>query len=545
MTLHSDSVHIDKVTALKTRLSQFEQYRSPWEGLWQEITDYVNPKRGDFVTGTGRGVKRTTKIYDSTAPWALGQFASGLHGFLTSATQRWFGLRVVNPTIDERDLDIRAYLEVVQDIMYEEVFNSAATRWSQQSHEMYLDIGSYGTACIFTEDLAGKPILFKTFHLNECFIAENDQGFVDTLFRVYPRNGKQLVDRYGRDSLPTEVLAQLDKKPFKEFKILHAIYPRDELMFGAEGVSGMAFASDVVLLEHSTLLEEGGYHEFPAAVPRWYRTTGELYGRSPATEVLPDIKMVNEMMKTIIRGAQKRVDPPLQLPDDGFLMPIKLAPSALNYYRAGSPQHDRIQPIPIGEGNMSIATQLIDDRRAHIVRAFTADLMQLKEDTSREMTATEVIQRQEDRLRLIAPMVGRMQTEALGPLIMRVFAILTRRGMFPEPPAALENQALRIEYTSPVTLAQKATRLAGFGRMMDSITPVLELKPEIMDNFNADEFFHFVHGLLDLPPQTANEPDDVAAIREERASQERAAEQAELLSQAGPGVKALADATRQ
>ncbi len=239
------------------------------------------------------------------------------------------------------------------------------------------------------------------------------------------------------------------------------------------------------------------------------------------------------------------MDEPLQMPDDGFLMPIKLSPSALNYYRSGAPQHDRIQPIPIGEGDMGVATQLIDDRRAHIIRAFTADLMQLNEDSSREMTATEILQRQEDRLRLIAPMVGRMQTEALGPLITRVFAILSRRGMFPEPPAELENQGLRIEYTSPVVLAQKATRLSGFTRMMDSIQPVVEAKPAILDNFNEDGFFKFVHNLLNLPPETQNSPDAVATIREDRAQVERAAEQAALLKETGAGVKSLSDAQRQ
>jgi len=230
------------------------------------------------------------------------------------------------------------------------------------------------------------------------------------------------------------------------------------------------------------------------------------------------------------------------MPDDGFLMPVKLSPSALNYYRAGLPQHDRIQPIQLGESRMDMATGLIEDRRSHIVRAFTADLMQMKDDTNREMTATEVLQRQEDRLRLIAPMVGRMQTEALGPVISRVYNILDRRGLIPEPPEQLNEEPLRIEYTSPVVQAQKTARLSSFSRMIDSVGPLMEMKPAIMDNFNEDGFFRFVHNLLDLPPETMNDGQTVGAIREDREEQERAAEQAALLKDAGPGMRAMRDA---
>jgi len=37
--------------------------------------------------------------------------------------------------------------------------------------------------------------------------------------------------------------------------------------------------------------------------------------------VLPDIKMLNEMNKTIIRAGQRVVDPPLMVSDDGALAP--------------------------------------------------------------------------------------------------------------------------------------------------------------------------------------------------------------------------------
>ena len=77
------------------------------------------------------------------------------------------------------------------------------------------------------------------------------------------------------------------------------------------------------------------------------KASNEIYGRSPAMTALPDVKMLNEMSKTTIKAAQKQVDPPLLVPDDGFLLPVRTVPGGLNFYRSGT--RDRIEPLNIGD----------------------------------------------------------------------------------------------------------------------------------------------------------------------------------------------------
>ena len=246
------------------------------------------------------------------------------------------------------------------------------------------------------------------------------------------------------------------------------------------------------------------------------------------------------MMKTTIKGAQKMVDPPMQMPDDGFLLPVKMAPGSINYYRAGSPQTDRIASIETG-GKPDIGLEMINDRRDHIVRAFFADLMQMQQKL--EMTATEVLQRQEDRMRLIAPMVGRMQTESLSPIIERVYNVMVRRGRIPEPP--IEVGSLRVEYTSPVVQAQKATRLFAVTRLFEAIAPLAQVKPAILDKLDEDGTFDFIHEQLQAPMSMKKNDDEVAQLREERREAQEAAQQAENLQRAGPGIKALEESARE
>lgn len=534
----------DQAKEFKGTFEHLKLYRGNWESLWQECGDYAHPNRGDFTSIQSQGAKRTQKIFDSTAPWALSQFAGGLHGFLTSPMQRWFSLRTMTPGVDD-DRSVRAWLEFCTDVMYDQVFNNPNSRWLQQSHEGYLDVGAFGTMTVMVEDLPGKDICFKTFHLKECFIAENDAGYVDTLYREYPRTAQQLVDRFGLDNLPEEIRKRWSEgKPFSEFDVVHAIYPRKLYNLNSYAPGNRPWAS-VFFICHGVkepwiFQEPGGYFEQPFATSRWYKSSSEWYGRCPTMECLPDIKMVNEMMKTTIKGAQKAVDPPLQMPDDGFMMPVKLSPAGINYYRAGS--KDRIEPVlQNGSIRVDIGLDMVDSRRQQIIRSFNVDWMQLQEGP--QMTATEVLQRQEDRMRLMSPMVGRMQSEFLGPIIRRVFACCMRRGMFPPPPPALRG-GLKVEYTSPVVQAQKSTRLFSLARLFEVLTPLAQVKPEILDKMDADGTFEWVHKLLDAPMELLAPDEEVEATRAERAEQQRMTVESQALQKGAAGVKSLADARK-
>ena len=95
----------------------------------------------------------------------------------------------------------------------------------------------------------------------------------------------------------------------------------------------MPFESVYLEYKNGNELSISGFKEFPFVVPRYLKASNEIYGRSPAMTALPDVKMLNEMSKTTIKAAQKQVDPPLLVPDDGFLLPVRTVPGGLNFYR--------------------------------------------------------------------------------------------------------------------------------------------------------------------------------------------------------------------
>jgi len=519
------------------RADQLNSFRSPWEQLWQDCTDFVNPRRGDFNSTQARASRnRFDKVFDSTAGIANEQLAAGLHGHLTNEAEHWFTLRLKN-TVTEDD-SMRAWIDDTVETMFDSTFALPATNFTTALHELYLDLGSYGTAVMYVEDRPGRVINFRTYHLADCYIAENHEGRVDTLYRKYKHTARQLVQLY-EDVLPDRVKEAALKTPQQEYTCIHAVEPRDDYNDESKKSEDLPFKSCYVLVEEKLMLREGGFNEFPYLVPRWSKTAGEVYGRSPAMMCMPDIKMVNEMMKTVIRASQKATDPPLMVPDDGFMLPLRTIPGGLNYYRSGT--GDKVEPLMSGS-RPDLGMDFIDNRREHIQRAFHVDWLQLGQTP--QMTATEVIQRQEDKMRLMGPMVGRLQTEFLGPLVDRVFKILSRRELFAMPPESYIGEDLQVDYISPVARAQKAQLVFNFSRFLESIIPLANIKPEIFDNLDADNAFRWAHATLDVPMDTILPVEERDQQRQERAEAEQAAQQAALAQQEASAVKDVATAEK-
>jgi len=268
-------------------------------------------------------------------------------------------------------------------------------------------------------------------------------------------------------------------------------------------------------------IAEGGFQEFPYVVPRFLKATGEVMGRSPAMTALPDVKMINLMSKTIIQAAQKQIDPPLLVPDDGFLLPIRTQPGGLNFFRSGT--RDTITPLNTG-ANIPIGLQMEEQRRNAIRSAFYVD--QLLVGGSPNMTATEVVQRQEERMRVIGPVLGRLMNEMLRPLIDRTFELMLRNDMLATPPEILQGKDVDIEYVSPLARAQKSSSLNSTIQALEILLPLSQALP-VQDYLNPDGLVNYVMDSLGVPKVVVNPQSVVDEQREQRA----AAQQQQMMRQ--------------
>lgn len=494
-----------------SRYDLLKSDRSVWENHWRDVATFVLPRKehiaGEYLNA---GEKKGQQVYDATAIHANELLASALHSMLTNPSTQWFGLSIGDDTIDNLP-DVRKYFEECTRIMHN-VLNYS--NFQTEVHETYLDLGSIGTTTLRIEEDDMLHVRFFAEPITEVTVDENSKGIVDVTFREFSWTFRQIVQEWGIEVLTEEQKRMYTAKPDDKLVIIHAIMPysAEELKKNKGGLKGKKYASLYLDKQGKRILNEKGFNEFPTVVPRWTKVSGELYGRSPAMKALPDIKMLNSMKKTTIRSAQKQVDPPIQAPDDGMTLPLKLSPNAVNYYRAGTTS--RIEPILSG-GRIDFGYQAMQDQRTAIREAFFIDQLQLNDGP--QMTATEVQQRTEEKLRLLGPILGRQHHEFLKPLVERVYSVLNRKGLLPEPPQTLEKKRLQVQYISMIARAQKAIDAQTISRTVQSVLGLVESNPDMLDNFDTDKVLRHNARLLGVPENLMVSEEKVEEVRKGRA----------------------------
>ena len=180
-------------TMLLKRLGSLQTQRETWESHWQEIADYVVPRKADVTKHRSPGDKRTELIFDGTAIHAAELLSASLHGMLTNASTSWFGLRFKDRVLNGDD-EAREWLQGVEDVMYQ-AFNRS--NFQEQIHELYHDLITFGTAVMFVDADDEQQIRFSTRHIAECYLSEDQKGRVDTVYRKFKMPGRAVVARFG------------------------------------------------------------------------------------------------------------------------------------------------------------------------------------------------------------------------------------------------------------------------------------------------------------------------------------------------------------
>ncbi len=514
------SSHPDKLArAVLAREEHERAERLDLEALWQRIARYNIPRRATFTEEVSRGVHRNRFVLDSTAPRSLELFASFLHTLLNNPATQWFKIKVEDDLELNKDKQVQKWMEQAQKIMLRAMSSQTANLYPQL-HQIYLDLGAFGTAVLYVEtDDAGR-LRLRAYHLADCLITENSAGFVDGMYRQFKLSPRQAKQRWPDRPLGRQVDEAQEKgkgkNTLKEVRFVHAVFSRDDeelapLVPKRIMNRRMPFISVWINAIDRKVIGTGTYEEFPYMVPRWYRVRGDKYGRSPAMTILPSTQMVNKMKETILRGAEKLVDPPLLLPDGGLVSPIRLFPGGISFSE-GTVKPEAL--IPPGASRIEVGNQLLEKEQEAIREGFFVNLFQTP--GSPVKTATQVLEEVDERNRAVSPMLINTQAELFHPFINRVFNIMMRGGKFPELPAALEGRSIDIEYISPLAASQQQMDGLAVLRLFEGLAPWSEIDPGIFDNFDMDEVAKVIHKASGAPASILRSTSKIVDIRKAR-----------------------------
>jgi len=551
---------MNRVDTIKRRFDGLVPERSDWDRLFEDVGEYVLPQRGEFMahglgaTGGNPGRQRGAKVIDATAGDRCNRSAAAIGSLLTGQELLWFRLKLEDRAAPggAADRDTVLWLQAATETLWT-LLTKPQSGFQAAADELYLDLLGFGTAIMFVPETIWLDSVFQTLHLSECYLDTDAEGRVVALYRHYRLRPWQAIDFFGRDALPETLLAAADAPAShnKPFQFLHAVFPRAQDPAPPAGPAGrLPYASVYMELESKTVLRDGGFPEFPFMTPRWRKMPGERYGRSPAIDVMPAIKLLNTEKKTTVRAAQKMVDPPLQMPDDGFMDPVVMNANAINEFRAGLSPNDRITPIQTG-GRPDLGIDMMGLEVDIIDRAFLMDL--LVTPLQDRMTATETLQRRDEQFRQAGPLVGRSRMEFAAPLVERLLAIAIRMsqaawaagtdGLLPlPPPGLLAGGDIQADFIGPIGTAQKRLIVENTDRVLDTVDRVAVYDPGIGDILDGERIVRSTATAQGLPAEMLNSSDRFAAARQARADAAAAEEAAAVQASQAGAVKDIAQA---
>jgi hypothetical protein len=527
----------DKVAeAIIEREKALRSARSTWESLWQSIAKYCLPNSATFTEQVSPGLERTRWILDSTAPRALEMFASFLHTLLNNPASQWVRLGVEGEAELEISASVRAYMEACQRKIMSALTSPSADIYSQL-HQIYLDLGAFGTGVMF-EDVVNKRLRCRVYHLDDCVISEGEDENIDSVFRQRHFTRRQALQRWGEDKLGREFASKDSKKLDENVRFIHAVFPATDPISmdlpKRQTLKGAPFYACWILDgQEKKVVEYASYEEFPYFCPRWYKSRSETYGRSQAMTALPDIRMVNRMSDTILRGAEKIVDPPLVIPDGSLVSPVRVHPGGLTFTEG---QIDIKTLIPPGTSRIETGQVLLEQRQTAIKEAFFTPLFVTPDSPVK--TATQVLQEVDERNRALSPMLVRLQTELFSRLVTRTFNLLNRAGLLPRPPAELAGKALKLEYVSPLIASQKQMEGLAMVRTFEMMAMWAQVDKGIFDWVDTDGVAQRIPMANGVPAELVKTKTQVLEVRKARQAAE--AQQAAMAASIEGGKTAAA-----
>lgn len=515
--------------------------RGIWDSHWQEIAERIWPDRALFQGDKPGGEKRTERVFESTPALALTRFAAAMEAMLTPRTQRWHRLSVPDPELEENS-EVQRYLDAVTDVLFRARYAPKANFASQQ-HEAYLSNGAFGTGVIFVDEIVGESLRYRAIPLSEVFIAEDFSGIINRVHRRFKLSNRQAVDMFGKESLPDAIVNKAEGPQADEkTEFIHCVYENKDRKGGDRSWKGMKWRSIYVSVDCRATVDEGGYRTMPYSIGRYITTPGEVYGRSPAMLVLPDIKMLNEQEKTIMRAAQRMVEPPLLVSEDGALQPFNVRPNALNYGYLDDKGTPLVQPLQMN-GQIPLGIELQDQKRKVIQDAFLVTLFQILVDQP-NMTATEAMLRAQEKGQLLAPTMGRWQSEQLGPMIERELDILGNAGMLPPMPKAMMDRGGQVEisYESPLNRAQRAEEGMAILNTLSAAGSIAQFDPSVVKLFKGQEAMRELADINGMPAKLLYSPEEMEQINAEDAQQQQLQQLLAAAPVAGQAAESFAQA---
>lgn len=543
----------DLASQLERRLGQLVAQRQPSEEVWRDVFTYLAPERAtswytDDTTTAASAQAQRARLYDSTAIDSAEVLKSNFASGMTPENARWFGLDA-----GQRGEEASRWMDGAAQFLFEHIHSSG---FSSAAYEGYSDLVPAGWFVMYIEqakDAQGNDapgFNFEAWPLKQCHVSSSKaQGKVDTIYRTWQPTVEQAVSEYGLDKVSEGTRKKFNEGHLTEkVDMLWAIEPRRS----ATGMLAKNLPFRSCHMERGTkhIVRESGYHEFPCAVPRWRLIPGTPYATGIGSNVLPDVKTLNDILRLELSSLDIAVSGMWKAVDDGVLNPKTIRIGARKVVMMAS--LDSMAPLETG-ANFQVSFSKSDQLRSQIRKTLMAD--QLTPANGPVRSATEIQQNMMLVRQLLGPILGRLQSEFPKVVVERCFGIAFRAGALEAElgpvPESLANADYTVTYISPLSRSQKMEQVTAAQAYTAGLIEQATLTGDLskLDVIKWDEMNYEIGQDFGVPDKFLRGPEELVKKRQmdaqaKAAAKQEAAQEQLLMQGAGAAIEsAVASAT--
>lgn len=520
------------------------------DSLHQEIAEFFYPERANFTQEITYGEEFASHLTDFYPVLVRRELGDQIGSMVRPSDREWFKAIASNQDIS-RDRSAAEFLEFMTNVN-RSILYSRDSSYRRAAKENEHDFASFGMG--WTQVSYNKNrdnLIFRTHHGKDCAGAEGPDGQVWHVHRKCDMRAHVMAHWFGEEKLPQPAKDALKNKDVKTaFKVRHIFIPLEIYDPYRKFPKGAKWA-DIYVTEEGKILQENPAFTFDYIVDRWQTVSGHFYAFSPATIIaLPQARMLQRMMMTIIEAGEKQVDPPLIATEDAITSPIDISSSGVTYIDS---EYDErlgaaLRPLELGK-NVGLGIDLVRDARALLADAFYINKLAPLASAQREKTAYETAQLVSEYIRHALPLFDPIEDEWTGRTldlvtekVMRAggYGPVDRNGIPVDMPDILLGQNITYEFNNSLKEARDRQTINAFQESGALIATAAQLDPSTVAEVDIRTAFRDAFGAV--PGGRADWLVDQKAAAQARAAMQEQMAMQQQLSTAGQAAEVAGQA---
>jgi hypothetical protein len=469
---------------MKTREKRAFDTQAMWHDQLSDVYEYFLPQRNLFET-ENTGQKKMDRIFDSTSLTSIQQAASKLQENIAPIQARWAAFQPSNEVLEllktgefgVTEEQIRENLDKQGEIVFDYINRS---NFGTQFYEAALDL-LIGTATLRIDETDDEmnPVVFHCIPQKGIAFEEGPFGNIETHWRRFNVKARLLERMWRGIEVSQTIRSLIDNSPDSEVSVSEGVVfePKAKKYYGCLWVNNE---------DRFSWVEDFG-ETSPWVTGRYTKVAGEVRGRGPAMQCLPDVRSLNKAKEFVLQKAAIDLAGMYTATDDGVTNPYNLtiAPGVVIPVGSNNTSNPSIMRLDTGT-SLGLAQFEITELQNSIKLALFNDL---RDPAGPVRTATEIAIESRELAKRIGSAFGRLQTEVLVPILKRVVAILTRRGLI--MPIQLDGRDVDVKFTSPLARAQDGEDLLSLQQAIQFVAN--NAGPELIaTSFKVEDFGSYV-----------------------------------------------------